>query len=285
MTNDYGNLELHQVLLAAMKDIDKICREHGLKYYLYAGSLLGAVQHKGFIPWDDDVDISMFPEDFRVLEKVIAECYSDRYKIKTYDNTPEHYSKLNKLQILGADVVYTDGNREAVFVDISVFHSVPNSKLLQKKQCIELTFWDRVVGIKAGRIIPTSWVSKLLLVPLSRIEKKKIGQIVDRIVTRYDYKKTEWVALMIHMLPNPYTGMSGYYTDAVPRSICENPCDIPFEDACFMAYSEPDRDLIRRYGKDYRKPYPEEKRVSKHSIQSYVISEAVRKRICEESGM
>ncbi|MBR5126513.1 MAG: LicD family protein [Oscillospiraceae bacterium] len=285
MTNDYGNLELHQVLLAAMKDIDKICRENGLKYYLHAGTLLGAFNHGGFIPWDDDVDISMFPEDFRVLEEVIAECYSDRYKIKTYDNTMEHYSKLNKLQVLGADVVYTDGNREAVFVDISVFHGVPNSKLLQKKQCVELTFWDRVISIKAGRIIPTSWASKLLLVPLSRIGKKKIGQIVDRIMRRYDHKKTEWVALMIHMLPNPYTGMNGYYNDFVPRSICDYPKNIAFEDASFMVYSEPERDLIRRYGENYWKPYPEEKRVSKHSVRSYVISESVRKRICEESGM
>ena len=63
MTNDYGNLELHMVLLQAMKDIDKICRENNLKYYLYAGSLLGAMNFKGFIPWDDDIDIVMFPKD------------------------------------------------------------------------------------------------------------------------------------------------------------------------------------------------------------------------------
>ena len=46
MTNEYGNELLHKVLLSAMKDIDKICRDNGLRYYLYAGTLLGAVNHK-----------------------------------------------------------------------------------------------------------------------------------------------------------------------------------------------------------------------------------------------
>lgn len=50
MTNDYINLELHKVLLSTMKDIDHICRENGLKYYLHAGTLLGAINHMYFCP-------------------------------------------------------------------------------------------------------------------------------------------------------------------------------------------------------------------------------------------
>lgn len=88
MTNDYGNLELHQVLLAAMKDIDKICRTHGLRYYLYAGTLLGALNHGGFIPWDDDIDLVMFPTDFDKLSEIIRSEYSDRYEISTFDTDP-----------------------------------------------------------------------------------------------------------------------------------------------------------------------------------------------------
>ncbi len=79
MTNDYGNLELHKVLLSAMKDIDKICRENGLKYYLHAGTLLGAVNHKGFIPWDDDVDISMLREDYEKFCDIVEKQYGNIY--------------------------------------------------------------------------------------------------------------------------------------------------------------------------------------------------------------
>ena len=72
MTNDYGNLELHTVLLSAMKDIDKICRENGLRYYLHAGTLLGAMNHQGFIPWDDDMDIWMPRTDYMRFKRVAA---------------------------------------------------------------------------------------------------------------------------------------------------------------------------------------------------------------------
>ena len=71
MTNDYGNLELHKILLSAMKDIDKICRENHLRYYLHAGTLLGAINHKGFIPWDDDVDISMTRDDYEKFVQIL----------------------------------------------------------------------------------------------------------------------------------------------------------------------------------------------------------------------
>lgn len=69
----YGNELLHKVLLSGMKDIDKICRQNNIKYYLYAGTLLGAVVHKGFIPWDDDVDIVMFRWDYDKFEKIKRE--------------------------------------------------------------------------------------------------------------------------------------------------------------------------------------------------------------------
>ena len=56
-------LRILEILLA----VDKVCREHGLRYYLWAGTLLGAVRHKGFIPWDDDVDICMPRADYDTL--------------------------------------------------------------------------------------------------------------------------------------------------------------------------------------------------------------------------
>ena len=56
--------ELHDALLEILVEIDKVCREHGLRYTLAAGTLLGAIRHKGFIPWDDDADIYMPRPDY-----------------------------------------------------------------------------------------------------------------------------------------------------------------------------------------------------------------------------
>lgn len=279
MTNEYGNELLHKVLLSAMKDIDAICREHGLRYYLYAGTLLGAINHKGFIPWDDDVDISMLQRDFTVFVSILENEYSDKYFVETYDNTPSHFSKLNKIRIKGAEVIYEDGSHDAVFIDLSVFHHTPKGKFARKIQGTQLRFWDIVISIKSGSTKPTSLVSKLLFRPLAYLSKPFIGRIVNSIMTRYDNKKTEYYALMIHHLPNPYTGTSGYLNDFVPCEICEEPQYIDFEDTQFMVYSDPIRDLERRYGKDYWKPYPEEKRRSKHGIVNYELSDELRNRL------
>lgn len=279
MTNEYGNELLHKVLLSAMKDIDKICRENGLRYYLHAGTLLGAFNHKGFIPWDDDVDISMPVDDYEKLVAIIEKEYADRYFVETFDNTESHFSKLNKVRINGAQVVYNNGIRESVFIDLSVFHHAPNEKVARKIQAGQLRFWDIVLSVKRGDIIPSSIISKLVFLPFSHLSKQFIGRSVDSIMTRYDNKKTDYYALMIHHLPNPYTGTNGYLNDCVPVEICEDPKLIDFEDTQFMVYSDPERDLIHRYGPEYYKPYPIEKRVSKHGIVNYELTQELKNRL------
>jgi lipopolysaccharide cholinephosphotransferase len=279
MTNEYGNELLHKVLLSAMKDIDKICRENGLRYYLYAGTLLGAINHKGFIPWDDDVDICMPKTDYKTLVTILENDYSDKYYVRTYENTPSNYSKLTKIQIKGAEAVFSNGTRDEIFIDLSVLHSAPDGKIARKIQRFQLEFWSMVLSTKSNVIVPTSVASKLVLKPLSHLSKQFIGRRIDAIMNRYDHLVTEYYALMINMYPSPWNGKNGYLNDFVLREICEEPQYLEFEDTCFMAFSNPDRDLAPRFGKDYRKPYPEEKRRSNHGIVNYELTQELKNRL------
>ena len=133
MTNDYGNLELHEVLLSAMKDIDKICRENNLRYFLHAGTLLGAMNHKGFIPWDDDVDISMFREDYEKFLSIVHEQMGDRYFVQTYKTDPEYPNNRAVLRVLGTEVIHfhedDTSSRKEIAVDIVPLDSVPDLRL------------------------------------------------------------------------------------------------------------------------------------------------------------
>lgn len=281
MTNDYGNLELHEVLLSAMKDIDKICRENNLRYFLYAGTLLGAVNYNGFIPWDDDVDIVMFPEDFRILTREIRQEYSDRYQMCTFDDSPDWYSKMNKLLIKGTEVFSGHGeNAHPVSVDICVLHSVPDKKMQRWLQRKEIELINLVLSVQSGAVIPTSVRSKLVLGNLAKIKREFWGRRLDSVLTRFDRKQTEYVGILCNTLTNnPYTGRSGYETDWTKRLAHEHYGYIQFEDSEFMTFGDIDTYLTYQFGPHWAEPYPEEKRVTKHDVKSYRIEPWVLDRV------
>ena len=74
--------EMQKYLLDILLAIDKVCREHNLRYYLVAGTMLGAVRHKGFIPWDDDADIALPRKDYDVLVEHAHEWLPKRYELE-----------------------------------------------------------------------------------------------------------------------------------------------------------------------------------------------------------
>ena len=281
MTNDYGNLELHTVLLSAMKDIDKICRENGLRYYLYAGTLLGAVNHGGFIPWDDDIDLVMFPEDLDRLAQIIREQYSDRYEFSTFDTDPQWFSKMNKLFVKGTAVSSQHSDdTHPIFIDISKLHNFPDSSRLRTRQRKQIEYINKILAVQSGEIIPTSLAAKLALGIPARLSKRFWGKCLDKVLCRYDRTPTEHVGIMCNTLtPNPYTDRSGYDTDMTQRIWHETPQDVPFEGHRFMTFSGIEDYLTYQFGPKWREPYPEEKRRSKHDVKSYEISPEVRARV------
>lgn len=282
MTNDYGNLELHTVLLDAMKDIDRICRENGLKYYLHAGTLLGAVNHGGFIPWDDDVDITMMRTDYDRFLEIVEKDWSDKYFVHNYKTDPEYKNNRAVLRVLGTEVRYFHENgankHRQIAVDIAPLDAVPNDIFRQKIQQGLVWILDCAVQIKQGDITPCSLPTKCIAL-LAKLDRVRLGQWIDKVTCMCKSKKTKKVGLLSYTGKNPYTGVSGYYNDLLNRAWYENPKDIPFEDTVFMTISDPHADLLHRYGPHYMEPYPEEKRITKHDVASYEISPEVRARV------
>lgn len=282
MTNEYGNLELHTVLLSAMKDIDKICKENGLKYYLHAGSLLGALNHKGFIPWDDDVDISMMRSDYEKFLHIVDKDYSDRYFVHNLYTDESYKNNRTVLRVLGTSVVHNHEDlnikHSEIGLDIVPLDVAPNNKLKRKIQQGMIWVLDAIVQIKQGEIIPCS-VPMKILAHFSEMDRTNLGRTIDKICMRYNKKKSQFVGLLSYTGKNPYTGKSGYENDLLLREWFEKPIYVPFEDTEFMTISEPEKDMVHRYGPHWHDPYPEEKRVTKHDVKSYTINDEVRKRV------
>lgn len=124
---------LQQVELKILKYFIEVCEENDLTYFLYAGSLLGAIRHQAFIPWDDDIDVIMFREDFEKLNKIFEENIDDRYKFfnvlneETYHYTWGRLTLKNTLfkEWWGDQVDYTPN----IFLDIFILDNVPSNKI------------------------------------------------------------------------------------------------------------------------------------------------------------
>lgn len=135
------NLEaIHEAQLFIMDDIHRICVKYGIKYYLIGGSAIGAIRHKGFIPWDIDIDIAMPREDYERFSVVAQSELLPQLKILNYTDDPMFTSPhilvilKNSVLTFTSDLVNTQFKRYGLFVDILPLDKVPVAKTTKKRQ-------------------------------------------------------------------------------------------------------------------------------------------------------
>lgn len=91
--------QVHQVELMILKDFIQICEENNLSYSVYGGSMIGAIRHKGFIPWDDDIDVIMFREDYEKFEEIFLSSNNDKYELLTNDIEHDYCYPFTKFML------------------------------------------------------------------------------------------------------------------------------------------------------------------------------------------
>ena len=131
MENNLKNLQLK--LLEIAKYIDKLCQENDIEYYVIYGSALGAVRHKGFIPWDDDFDIGMtYPNYLKFLKVYEEKVDKKKYFLQTLESEPNYYLSFAKFRDITTTLI-EEANKDipityGVYVDIFPIVGVPNNK-------------------------------------------------------------------------------------------------------------------------------------------------------------
>ena len=144
------NLQEHQaILLELLREFDRICKKHNLQYMLFAGSALGAVRHKGFIPWDDDLDVVMLrPHYERFLQVAPAEA-GDLYYVQGEfsDHWPMNFSKLRKNNTTCLEKYHPKDPKthQGIYIDIFPCDNASDSQLVRKIQY----YSSRIVLAKA----------------------------------------------------------------------------------------------------------------------------------------
>ena len=258
---DIDIAELHKIQLKILNAVVALCKKHNLRYSLYCGTLLGAVRHGGFIPWDDDIDLTMPLKDYRNFLKYAKEL-SDEFVCVHRDNTRNFYHLWARVQLNGTTFMPMHAARLdvpwGIFIDIYPMIGVPDTIFRQKIQMRFLYLAKRLQHIEYYRVMRNPGWFRLLLSYLPFfLRRAVINILLDN--TLCDTDK----ALRVGTLDGaPFEGKYAV-KDWIQMT------RLHFEDNFFQAPVHYDKILRRMYG-DYMKLPPKEKRIP-HIIEDDTI--------------
>lgn len=258
---EIGIEEHKKILLDILDDVTAFCEEHGIRYFLAYGTLLGAVRHNGYIPWDDDVDIHIPRPDYERF----MELYNNAgrpYKVIAHEtdrgyNVP--FAKVHHTKTVVHEFLYKNPGTFGVYIDIFPLDGL--KKPLQATlcgQCIRFMYVKSSCFSK-GQTLARKLrlaITKTILLPFTR---HFILSAMRKIATRYNFADCDKVCSF---------GSRTAVREILPRDIFDTYIMMPFEGRKYRVPKGYDRYLRAKYG-DYMTLPPEEQRVSTHDSQPY----------------
>ena len=263
--------EIRNIQVRVLKKFHEICIQNNLTYSLYAGTLIGAMRHRGFIPWDDDIDVAMPREDY---EKFLTSYKEDDY-LRLYDYRTESSYNYPFMKLADSRTFQVSPGKEAIdggiglHIDIFAIDGLPKKK------------WLAIAHLKLLRLLRHCGVmSSLSLGTKGRPFKKRIVLFFFKLLT-FGAKSCFWNRLH-NYLASRYSlsdarwggnSVWGYAErELVPVHCYEGSCPVCFENEQFNAFSGADEYLRTVYG-DYMQPPPVEQQVGIHVVDAYIKSE------------
>ncbi len=255
--------ELQNKILEIYKEIKKLCDQHQLRYFAIGGTCLGAVRHKGFIPWDDDMDIAMPDKDYKrfmeIAEKELPDNLKviDSVKIERCTNTFNKVHDINTTFISSWEEDFPDLHK-GVYVDIMPLCGLPPKGIRQKiylaknKMLYSLNYWRRT------NLKPKKFVHKILYIltkPLNHFVAYDFwSNRLEKLREKYPFDTSEYIGFTWSFRPEKRFFKKELFDGCV---------ELPFEDTtmpCPQAYHEY---LTLDFG-DYLKIPPESERKGRH---------------------
>lgn len=252
--------ECKKISLDILIDVAKFCDENNITYYLSVGTLLGAIRHSGFIPWDDDIDIMMPRPDYNRFLESYKHQY---YKVCKPEVGMFYYGKVYDSRTVKYEIYMDYKKYEPLGVDIDIFPLdgiVNDQKIidkLYKKECFLEMLWRLSNQPIFYRKNPIKCINRIIP---RLIGTKRLVKMIEKNAQTYDYETSDYVVRM-RRSPNGFTG-------ALPKSVYEKDY-AQFEGHKFCIPKGYDEWLTKFFG-EYMKLPPEEDRKYSHETKCYL---------------
>lgn len=255
--------ELQEKELQILLAFDEFCRQKEIKYFLGYGTAIGAVRHKGFIPWDDDIDIIMLREDYEKVCKLQESDFPDGLfwqTIQTDSKYPYPFAKIRDVNTTFIESGYGELDIcQGIYIDVFPFDFVSDNRFNRVMQCFLAEYiWGMAAKYRMTRHL-SRLITNILNYHVSEREYlRRIKAAEEKMISLG--KRGSKVTLF------SYGGRAKYARQLFSSSWFEQPVTIEFEGYKFPIQKEIGKILTEMYG-DYMKLPPEEQRIAGHEAE------------------
>ena len=262
--------KLQMIELELLLELDRICRKHDIHYTIIAGTMLGAVRHKGFIPWDDDADVAMLRPEYERFRRICeTELDAERFYFQDHTVTPGYrwgYGKLRR-----KDTLFLREHQEhmpyeqGVFIDVFPMDAVPGTRAGRAAVSAECFLVRKMLWARVGREADRSGFMRRVYSVIDRIPESWMLRRLDRLIARASRRESDWVRILTFPTPNrEYGYLRRWYAGS--------------SGACFEGYAlpgvfAPDEYLRFKFG-DYMTLPPESQRKT-HPVSALRLVEPI----------
>lgn len=264
--------------LNILLEVDRICVKHGLKYMMDSGTLLGAVRHQGFIPWDDDIDIAMTRANYETFKDIAGRELPDGMKLilpdeyrggqAFYDFTPRIIYLNSKRHGKSEEMSFYDGKLNHLWVDIFILDNIPDNGMLDKLTRLGQKIIYGLAMSKRFKVDMDKYkgLSRLQVGVLRTCGRfcgmKRLFKAQEKLSVKYNNTRTKRLYYSNYQ--------PDYLHDTIKREWIEAVIKIPFDGHMLMAPNGYHEVLTEIYG-DYMQLPPEENRCPSHSDDIEVL--------------
>lgn len=259
--------KLHNALLYIMDEIDRICELNHINYTLTGGSLIGAIRHKGFIPWDDDMDVAMLRADYDIFVNICKTQLDERFIWQDIHTDLDYPYGFGKLTLKETHYISKGHENEkwqkGIYIDVFPLDNVPDNQFSQRLFAFKNLFYIKLLECKTGFDIDSkSLLKKIAFCVLFIISKlltfDYLRQKMEKNMVRYKNKNMNLICNL--------GGFYGFYKELTFRSYFEETMRAKFEDRKYRIIRDYDIFLRSVYG-DYMSMPPVERRHTHEFVQ------------------